>query len=154
MRRERSEDGGGFVMMRLAWQTLRSRRAAFAGTLVALAFGVALLSTMGLVLTASVSGVHDGLGRYADAPVIVRTEPDLSVPDPWGSMSVEPLARPDGLPAALVTALDDSVGSANVVPDRPSGIGAVQSLASRKVTMRGAAFRNASRRSGVTAGPL
>ena len=105
-------------MIALAWQNLHGRRRIFLGTFVALAFGVALVTTLGLVLAAASGGTHDGPGRFADAPLIVRTDPDLSAPDSWGSESVAALAEPAPLPSALVARLDDALGAGNVVADR------------------------------------
>jgi putative ABC transport system permease protein len=105
-------------MISLARQNLHGRRRMFLGTFVALAFGVALVTTLGLVLAAASGGAHDGPGRFADAPVIVRSDPDLSVPDSWGSTSVAPLAQPDPLPSALVARLEAALGAGNVVADR------------------------------------
>jgi putative ABC transport system permease protein len=67
-------------MLNIAWYTLRSRLSAFTGTFIALMLGAALLSTMGLVLAASVTSHEHGPGRFAKAPVIVRGEPDLACP--------------------------------------------------------------------------
>ncbi|WP_440554639.1 FtsX-like permease family protein [Streptomyces sp. SCPE 10] len=89
-------------MLNIAWYTLRSRLSAFTGTFIALMLGAALLSTMGLVLAASVTSHEHGPGRFAKAPVIVRGEPDLSMSDPWGGIESEPLKEPKGLAPALV----------------------------------------------------
>ncbi|MFD7498603.1 FtsX-like permease family protein [Streptomyces sp. NPDC059832] len=89
-------------MLNIAWYTLRSRLSAFTGTLIALMLGAALLSTMGLVLAASITSHEHGPGRLSKAPLIVRSEPDLSMPDPWGGTQSEPLKEPGGLPSAVV----------------------------------------------------
>ncbi|MEH0426708.1 ABC transporter permease [Streptomyces stelliscabiei] len=89
-------------MLHIAWYTLRSRISAFTGTFIALVLGTALLSTMGLVLAASVASPEHGPGRLAQAPLIIRGEPDLSMPDPWGGTQSEPLKDPEGLSSALV----------------------------------------------------
>lgn len=89
-------------MLNIAWYTLRSRLSAFTGTFIALMLGAALLSTMGLVLAASVTSHEHGPGRFASAPLIVRSDPDLSMADPWGGTESEPLKDPKGLSPALV----------------------------------------------------
>lgn len=102
-------------MLNIAWYTLRSRWSAFTGTFLALMLGAALLSTMGVVLAASVTSSQHGPGRLAQAPLIVRAEPDLSMADPWGGTQREPLVQPQGLPPEVVADLS-AVG--RVVPDR------------------------------------
>lgn len=89
-------------MLNIAWLTLRSRWAAFGGTFLALALGVALMSAMGLVLAATTSSPERGPGRFAEAPVVVRALPDLTVPADWGGTQSLALEEPRGLPAEVV----------------------------------------------------
>ncbi|MEV0280412.1 FtsX-like permease family protein [Streptomyces sp. NPDC050610] len=89
-------------MLSIARHTLRTRWGAFVGSFVALMLGVALLSTMGLVLAATVTAPERGPGRFAAAPVVVRGAPALTVTDSWGGRDKEPLAEPRGLSDALV----------------------------------------------------
>ncbi|MFE7118513.1 ABC transporter permease, partial [Streptomyces sp. NPDC057654] len=129
-------------MLNLARHTLRHRWGAFVGPFVALMLGVALLSTMGLVLAATVTdpgrgpdhGPDRGPGRFAAAPVVVRGEPDLTVPDPWGGQDKEPLEEPRGLSDALVAKARAASGGRTVLdrsfpvqlaggPDRQVGHG-------------------------------
>ncbi|GAA4264182.1 ABC transporter permease [Dactylosporangium darangshiense] len=101
-------------MLNIAWHTLRSRWGAFAGTFVALALGAALMATMGLVLTSTLSGADRGSGRYESAPVVVRIDPHLNVEMSWGIESL-PLTENRGVPADVVTKVE-ALGS--TVQDR------------------------------------
>ncbi|MEV6951771.1 ABC transporter permease [Streptomyces sp. NPDC051183] len=100
-------------MLNIAWLTLRSRWAAFGGTFLALALGVGLMSAMGLVLAATTSSPDRGPGRFAQAQVVVRAAPDLTVPADWGGTQSLPLEEPRGLPAEVVADVS-AVGRASV----------------------------------------
>ncbi|MFJ7156724.1 FtsX-like permease family protein [Streptomyces sp. NPDC101118] len=102
-------------MLNIAWLTLRSRWAAFGGTFLALALGVALMSSLGLVLVATTSGPDRGPGRFAEAPVVVRAHQDLTVPADWGTTYSLPLEEPRGLDPALVP---KAAGAGKAVVDR------------------------------------
>ncbi|MFD9435180.1 ABC transporter permease [Streptomyces sp. NPDC060002] len=91
-------------MLSVAWHTLRARWAAFAGSFVALALGVALLTVMGQALAASLDAPVRAPERFAAAPVVVLGQDTLRVTTPAGERTKE-LARPRPVPAGTVAAL-------------------------------------------------
>ncbi|WP_405629039.1 ABC transporter permease [Streptomyces sp. NBC_00016] len=91
-------------MLSVAWHTLRARWAAFAGSFVALALGVALLTVMGQALAASLDAPVRAPERFAAAPVVVRGQDTLRVATSTGERTKE-LARPRPVPAGTVAAL-------------------------------------------------
>ncbi|MFI1049475.1 FtsX-like permease family protein [Streptomyces griseoruber] len=91
-------------MLSVAVRTLRARWAAFAGSFVALALGVGLLTVMGQALAASADAPVRTPERFAAAPVVVRGQDSLRVTTPVGVRTAE-LAVPRAVPAATVAAL-------------------------------------------------
>ncbi|MFE1927841.1 FtsX-like permease family protein [Streptomyces asoensis] len=91
-------------MLSVALRTLRARWAAFAGSLVALALGVALLTVMGQALAASLHAPVRAPERFAAAPVVIRGQDTLRVATAAGERTKE-LARPRPVPAAAVAVL-------------------------------------------------
>ncbi|MDX2681321.1 ABC transporter permease [Streptomyces soliscabiei] len=91
-------------MLSIALRTLRARWAAFVGSFVALALGVALLTVMGQALAASQKAPVRAPERFAAAPVVVRGQDTLRVPTPNGERSTT-LARPRPIPASTIAAL-------------------------------------------------
>ncbi|KUN78481.1 FtsX-like permease family protein [Streptomyces griseoruber] len=91
-------------MLSVAVRTLRARWAAFAGSFVALALGVGLLTVMGQALAASADAPVRTPERFAAAPVVVRGQDTLRVTTPVGVRTAE-LAVPRAVPAATVAAL-------------------------------------------------
>ncbi|MGK5639885.1 FtsX-like permease family protein [Streptomyces sp. URMC 126] len=91
-------------MLRVALRTLRARRAAFAGSFVALALGVALITVMGLVLASSQDAPHREPERFAAAPVVVKGRDTLRVTTPAGDRTRK-LPRPLPVPDAVVARL-------------------------------------------------
>ncbi|MEW2051710.1 ABC transporter permease [Streptomyces sp. NPDC005476] len=91
-------------MLSVALRTLRARWAAFAGSFVALALGVALLTVMGQALAASLAAPARAPERFAVAPVVVKGQDTLRVATPAGERT-KALARPRPVPAATVAAL-------------------------------------------------
>ncbi|KQX83125.1 FtsX-like permease family protein [Streptomyces sp. Root1310] len=91
-------------MLSVAWHTLRARWAAFAGSFVALALGVALLTVMGQALAASLEAPERAPERFAAAPVVVRGQDTLRVATSTGERTKE-LARPRPVPPGTVAAL-------------------------------------------------
>ncbi|MFI5471417.1 FtsX-like permease family protein [Streptomyces cacaoi] len=91
-------------MLSVAWHTLRARWAAFVGSFVALALGVALLTVMGQALAASLDAPERAPERFAAAPVVVRGQDTLRVATPTGERTKE-LVRPRPVPAGTVAAL-------------------------------------------------
>ncbi|MFD1366091.1 FtsX-like permease family protein [Actinoplanes sichuanensis] len=94
--------------------SLRARWATLIGTFVALALGVALLTTMGLALASTLDAPPQHPSRLAGAPVVVRGVDELRVATPIGDRT-QPLAQPHAVPPAVVTAL---ARAAPTVPDR------------------------------------
>ncbi|KAK1180683.1 ABC transporter permease [Streptomyces sp. NBS 14/10] len=99
-------------MLGLAVATVRARRTAFAGSFTALCLGVAVLTMSALILLSGDGGVP---GRYAGAPVLVRSAQGGTGPDgvfleraPWSARQTEELTR----------ALAAVPGVRRAVPDR------------------------------------
>lgn len=97
-------------MLMISLGTLRLRWAGLVGTVIALTLGVMMTAMMLLTLAGSADPVDHGAGRYAQAPVVVRSAVTIGLPD---STRRRPLAEPRGLPADLVTAVK-SLGPAVV----------------------------------------
>ncbi|MEU3613962.1 ABC transporter permease [Streptomyces sp. NPDC006872] len=91
-------------MLSVALRTLRARWAAFAGSFVALALGVALLTVMGQALAASQNAPARAPERFAAAPVVVKGQDTLRVATPTGERTA-PLTRPRPVPTTTVAAL-------------------------------------------------
>ncbi|MFK4270177.1 FtsX-like permease family protein [Streptomyces milbemycinicus] len=84
-------------MLGLAVATVRARRTAFAGSFTALCLGVAVLTMSALILLSGDGGVP---GRYAGAPVLVRSAQGSTGPDgmfleraPWSAREARELTR-------------------------------------------------------------
>ena len=93
------------MILTVALATMRTRWAAFAGTLAALALGVSVIATMTLVLTAANSGGgHQSPERFAAAPFVIQADPALRVHDADGDDTVPLLQQPD-VPASAVARL-------------------------------------------------
>ncbi|MDR6974844.1 putative ABC transport system permease protein [Streptomyces sp. 3330] len=91
-------------MLSVAWHTLRARWAAFVGSFVALALGVALLTVMGQALAASLDAPARAPERFAAAPVVVAGQDTLRVATATGERTKR-LDRPRPVPAGTVAAL-------------------------------------------------
>ncbi|MGY0059890.1 ABC transporter permease [Streptomyces sp. LZ34] len=107
---ETGKSRGG--MFGLAVATVRARRTAFAGSFTALCLGVAVLTMSALILLSGDGGVP---GRYAGAPVLVRSAQGGTGPDgvfleraPWSARQTRELTR----------ALAAVPGVRRAVPDR------------------------------------
>ncbi|MFI7501249.1 FtsX-like permease family protein [Streptomyces sp. NPDC049687] len=87
-------------MLSIALRTLRARWTAFAGSFVALALAVGLLTVMGQALAASL----DAPERFARAPVVVKGRDTLRVTTPNGVRTAA-LVTPRPIPAPTVAAL-------------------------------------------------
>jgi putative ABC transport system permease protein len=85
-------------------RTLRFRWASFVGTFLALTLGVALVTTMGLVLAATFDAPTRSPQRYAEAPVVVLPVDEVSVSTPLGTQ-VARLSDTRGVPRELVAEL-------------------------------------------------
>ncbi|WP_406444669.1 ABC transporter permease [Streptomyces sp. NBC_01613] len=91
-------------MLSIAIRTLRTRWVTFAGSFVALALGVSLITVMGLALASSTDAPERRPERFAQAPVMVRGQDTLRVPTAAG-IRTEKLAQPRPVPAKTVAAL-------------------------------------------------
>ncbi|WP_329368007.1 ABC transporter permease [Streptomyces sp. NBC_00669] len=93
-------------MLSTALRTLRARWVTFAGSFVALAIGVGLITTTGLALASGAHAPHRGPERFASpsAPVVVHGADTLRVPTPIGVRTAE-LSQPRPVPPGLVAAL-------------------------------------------------
>lgn len=92
-------------MLSVALRTLRTRRATFLGSFVALSLGVALLTVTGLALASSLDASDRAPERFAAAAVVVRGQDTLRVPTPIGDRTQE-LAQPRAVPAGTVSKLE------------------------------------------------
>jgi putative ABC transport system permease protein len=92
-------------MLTVALATLRTRWAAFAGTLAALALGVSVIATMALVLAAANGGSgHRTPERFAAARFVIDADPALRVRDAGGVDAV-PLPEQPDVPASALARL-------------------------------------------------
>ncbi|MEU7599650.1 FtsX-like permease family protein [Streptomyces sp. NPDC041003] len=71
-------------MLSIALRTARTRWVTFAGSFLALALGVGLIATTGLVLAATLDAPQRLPERFAQAPVVVKANDVLRVPTPNG----------------------------------------------------------------------
>ncbi|MET9763455.1 ABC transporter permease [Streptomyces sp. NPDC006372] len=101
-------------MLSVALRTLRTRWVAFAGSFVALALGVALLTVSGLTLASSAAAPERPPERFAAAPVVVKGPDTLRVATPIGDREAR-LAHPRPVPTATVARLREL---GRVVEDR------------------------------------
>ena len=92
------------MMLTVALATLRTRWAAFAGTLAALALGVSVIATMALVLAAANGGGQRSPERFAAARFVIAADPVLRVRDAGGVDTV-PLPEQPEVPASAVARL-------------------------------------------------
>ncbi|MEW1772944.1 ABC transporter permease [Streptomyces sp. NPDC086777] len=91
-------------MLSVTLHALRTRLVTFAGSFVALALGVALVTVTGLALASSLDAPRRVPERFAAAPVVVRGADTLRVPTSIGTRT-QPLAQPRAVPAAAVAEL-------------------------------------------------
>jgi putative ABC transport system permease protein len=105
------------MMLTLAWQTLRYRRAGFVGTFVALAFAATLVSAFGVLME---SGLRSGMPaeRYAGTSVVVTGRQAVqyqqaSSEDP----QLEPVSERVRIPATLIDRLAGIPGVRAAVAD-------------------------------------
>ncbi|GHD34581.1 FtsX-like permease family protein [Streptomyces galbus] len=101
-------------MLTTALRTLYARRTSFAGSFVALALGVALLTVMGQALAASLHAPDRSPERFAAAPVVVRADDTLQVPTPAGPRTARLPHAPPLRPATLAAL----AALGRVTPDR------------------------------------
>ena len=99
-------------MLRIAWQTLRARRATLAGAFVAIWLAVTLAYAAGLLMTGALSA--PGPGRYDAADAVVRADPTVQLGGDLGGVDVLPAPR---LGAELVERAAAVPGVARAVGD-------------------------------------
>jgi putative ABC transport system permease protein len=100
-------------MLRISWQTLRSRRGTLAGAFAAIFLAVTLCYAAGLLMTGALS--PPGPGRFAAADAVVRADPTVELGGDLGGVDV--------IPAPRVRA--DLVDRASAVPGVEQAIGDV-----------------------------
>ncbi|GIH14452.1 FtsX-like permease family protein [Rugosimonospora africana] len=96
-------------MIALAWHTARARKASLAGSFIALALGVALLSAMALTI-ASTAGSPDAPRWYPNADVVVAGAQTIRVVTGSGD-DRETSTTTTGEPAALPAGLSDRLST-------------------------------------------
>ncbi|MER6875333.1 FtsX-like permease family protein, partial [Amycolatopsis sp. NPDC000673] len=103
------------MMLDVALRTVRTRWVSFAGAFVALALGVGVITSIGLVMAAA-SAASDGLGvqRFATAPAVVQSPSSVPVHTVKG-VSRQFAARPPALDAELISRV---AATGAVVADR------------------------------------
>ena len=89
-------------MLRISWQTLRSRRGALTGAFVAIWLAVTLAYATGLLMSGALGA--PGPGRFAAADAVVRADPTVRVGDepvdvvPAPRLSAAAVARAESIP--------------------------------------------------------
>ena len=104
-------------MLRISWQTLRSRRGALTGAFVAIWLAVTLAYATGLLMSGALGA--PGPGRLAAADAVVRADPTVRVGDE--PVDVVPAPR---LPAAAVARAESIPGVERAIGDIsfPAGV--------------------------------
>lgn len=115
-------------MIAIVLRTLRARWAGFVGTVVALALGVALVTTTLLCLFAVLDGRDGPSEWYAGADVVVVGRDELVL----GSASAVELAEPPAVPSSLLDRLADFDGVDVAVADQRAPV----ELVGRELTAR------------------
>ena len=103
-------------MLRLALQTMRSRRHGFVGAFVALTFAVAIMTACGILIESG-ARARPSVERYARAPVIVAGEQTVAV-DRDGQVETQRVPERVRIPMALAEPLAAVDGVRAVIPDR------------------------------------
>ena len=91
-------------MLRISWQTLRTRRGSLAGAFAAILLAVAFASATGAVLAAALSA--PGPGRFAAADAVLRADPTVDLGGDEGGVDAVPGPRADGRLAERAAAVD------------------------------------------------
>jgi putative ABC transport system permease protein len=110
-------------VLRLALQTMRSRRRGFVGAFVALTFAVAITTACGILIESG-ARARPSVERYAAAPVIVAGEQTVAV-DRDGQVETQRVPERVRIPMALAEPLATVDGVRAVIPDRsvPATVG-------------------------------
>ncbi|MCF6470840.1 ABC transporter permease [Nonomuraea sp. MG754425] len=103
-------------MFSFAWKTLRHRRAAFAGSFVALLCAAALVTACGMLLETGLRGTV-APERYAGTPVIVAGDQFVRQTKEKGKVKAKELAEHRWIPAALAAELERRPGVTGVVTE-------------------------------------
>ena len=105
-------------MLRVAWRMLRQRPASLIATLMALCFGVAVVTACGVMLESGIR-FHGASPRYAGAPVLVATT-DLATTDGSGAdreVVSDPLAERGHVASSLAGRIATVPGVRAAIPD-------------------------------------
>ena len=105
-------------MLRIAWQTIRARRASLAGAFVAIWLAVTLATATGMLMAGALQA--PGAGRFAAADAVVRADPSIRLA-PDESADVIP-APP--LDAAIADRAERIPGVARAIGDVTFAVGA------------------------------
>ena len=108
-------------MLRISWQTLRTRRGTLAGAFVAIALAVSLAYATGLLMAGALSA--PGPGRLAAADVVLRADPGVTLGH-GDSAETEEIVPAPGLQATAVPRAAAVSGVARAVPDVTFPVGA------------------------------
>jgi putative ABC transport system permease protein len=103
-------------VLRLAFQTMRSRRHGFVGAFVALTFAVAIMTACGILIESG-ARARPSVARYAAAPVIVAGEQTVAV-DRDGQVETQRVPERVRIPIVLAEPLAAVDGVRAVIPDR------------------------------------
>ncbi|MFC7589538.1 hypothetical protein ACFQYP_42000 [Nonomuraea antimicrobica] len=103
-------------MFSFAWKTLRHRRAAFAGSFVALLCAATLVTACGMLLETGLRGTV-APERYAGAPLIVAGDRFVRQPKENGKIKAKELAERRWIPASLAAELGRRPGVTDVVTE-------------------------------------
>ena len=104
-------------MLRLAMQTVRARKGAFAGCFVALLVATTLVAACGILLETGVRA-EIRTERYADAPLVVAGPQQLAIAKPGSEQpELEPLRERVRLDAALTERIARVEGVRAAVPE-------------------------------------
>ncbi|NUR83774.1 MAG: ABC transporter permease, partial [Nonomuraea sp.] len=103
-------------MFSFAWKTLRHRRAAFAGSFVALLFAAALVTACGMLLETGLRGTV-ATERYAGTPVVVAGDQFVREVKSSGKEKAKELPERRWIPASLAADLAGRPGVTKVVSE-------------------------------------
>jgi putative ABC transport system permease protein len=108
-------------MLRISWQTLRSRRATLAGAFVAITLAVTLAYANSLLMAGALDA--PGPGRFAAADAVVRADPNVTL-GRGDDAEKEPVVPAPQLAAAVAARVAAVPGVARAVPDVAFAAGA------------------------------
>jgi putative ABC transport system permease protein len=107
-------------MIRIAWQTLRSRRATLTGAFIATLLAVTLTYATGQLMAGALDS--PGPGRFAAADAVVRADPSVTLGEGEDRFDVDAIPGPR-LPLASTALVAGVDGVAHAVGDVASAVG-------------------------------